>query len=188
MRMMLKILVPLGMLIIMTAGCYTVIMHPVSDEDYTQHDYQQDCLSCHPDYHEYPYGYFYGDYPDYWWDTPRYGRYYAYPWWWDHYWYSGGQVNYGDDGGNGDSPRSEEAMKASRRDALRPPYTGSMPSTISRGGATTTGTTRMTGSSSGSSTGTSDDNSSSTQTQTQTKTKDEQEKQKKASRRDGRRK
>ncbi|MBN2226753.1 MAG: hypothetical protein JW763_05265 [candidate division Zixibacteria bacterium] len=187
MRMMLKILLPLGMLMVMTAGCYTVIMHPVSDEDYTQHDYQQDCLSCHPDYHEYPYGYFYGNYPDYWWDTPRYGHYYAYPWWWDHYWYrGGGQVNTGDNDDTG-SPRSEEAMKASRRDALRPPYTtGAMPTAITRGTTTTTESGRMSGSSAGNSTGTSDNNSSSTKTET--KTKDEQEKEKKASRRDGRRK
>jgi len=183
MRTILKILLPLGILCIMTAGCYTVIMHPVSEENYTQHDYQQDCLSCHPDYHEYPYGYFYGDYPDYWWDTPRWGRYYAYPWWWDNYWYNG---NYVDNGTiNDDSPRSDEALKASRRDVLRPPYSSGMPTTIGRDGTSPTSPTRMSGSSGGTSSGSSDSNSSS---KTESKTKDNKDKKKKASRRDGRRK
>ncbi len=93
-------------IIILTSGCYTILQHPDSEAHYVAEDYQADCLGCHTEYHEYPYGYFYGNYPDYWWSNPRWGQYYAYPWWWDNYWYDGGkqhvqQVANDDKGGNG---------------------------------------------------------------------------------------
>ncbi len=112
-------------------GCYTVITHPGTEDNYSAHDYQQDCLSCHPDYHEYPYGYFYGNYPDYWWSSPRWGRYYAYPWWWDYYWYDGVPQDINDN--NHSSPRPGNVKKAERRSSLRPPYSSGV-SNISRQG------------------------------------------------------
>lgn len=107
---------------LLASGCYTILQHPASEVNYSAEDYQADCLQCHSDYHEYPYGYFYGHYPDYWWSTPRWGQYYAYPWWWDNYWYDNSyrhSQSYSDDE---PSPRSTRGKKVERRDALRPPY------------------------------------------------------------------
>ncbi|KPL05068.1 MAG: hypothetical protein AMJ73_02525, partial [candidate division Zixibacteria bacterium SM1_73] len=61
----------------------------------------------------YPYGYYYGFYPNYYWSYPSWGHYYAYPWWWDRYWW-----DYDDDAEY--IPVSEE--KAERRRGLEPPY------------------------------------------------------------------
>jgi hypothetical protein len=100
-------------------GCYTVLMHPrVQGEEeatieHTGEYYREHCTDCHGDYHSYPYGYYYGYYPDYYWSNPRWGHYYAYPWWWDRYWW-----DYDDDAEY--VPRSEE--KAERRRGLEPPY------------------------------------------------------------------
>ncbi len=121
------------------SGCYTVLMHPQTEEGYAQEDYQDACIDCHTDYNDYPYGYFYGDhYSDYWWSTPRYGYYYAYPWWWDYYWSpsEGRQVN----SQNEDVfvPRSSTGEKATRRGSIRPPYVEPLSNpgttTITRGG------------------------------------------------------
>ncbi len=124
MRRFFTLLIPLMIILLTGAGCYTILKHPATEEGYTGHDYQQDCVKCHPDYHDYPYGYFYrNDYPNYWWSTPRWGHYYAYPWWWDYYWYDGSNDNnYGDE--NAPLPASQ-GTKEVRRDALRPPYTNS---------------------------------------------------------------
>jgi hypothetical protein len=113
----------LGILLIMVGvfaiGCYTVLMHPqVQGEeeatiDHTGEYYRQHCTDCHGDYHNYPYGYFYGYYPDYYWSSPRWGHYYAYPWWWDTYWSN-------NDNGVESVPKSDE--KAERRRGLEPPY------------------------------------------------------------------
>jgi hypothetical protein len=156
------------------------------DENYSSRDYQQDCVKCHSDYHQYPYGYFYGSYPGYWWNTPRWGHYYAYPWWWDKYWYSNDHYDndyYYDD--DSDSPRTGEAQKAVRRDALRPPYVSGSTSApdFHRQGTTTNspgtvdGKTGSGGTDSGSS-GQSGDN----KTETKKETKKEE---KKAERRGG---
>jgi hypothetical protein len=155
-------------------GCYTVITHPGTEENYTAHDYQQDCLSCHPDYHEYPYGYFYGDYPDYWWSTPRWGRYYAYPWWWDYSWYDGVAHDIDDNGQT--SPRTGEAKKAERRSSLRPPYSSGN-SNISRQGPSGGNTGTVTNSQSDSQGSSSDGNT------TEVKEKKEKKEQKKTPRR-----
>jgi hypothetical protein len=108
-----------ALIMMISAGCYTVLQHPGVEETYSGEDYQADCLGCHPDYHEYPYGYFYGTYPDYWWSSPRWGHYYAYPWWWDYYWYP--RREYHDDSDEF-VPRSTRGKKAVRRESLRPPY------------------------------------------------------------------
>lgn len=139
-------------LIILLSGCYTILKHPAAEENYTSHDYQADCVSCHADYNEYPYGYFYGQYPDYWWTTPRWGRYYAYPWWWDNYWYDASYDHSREQQNNNLSVRSAHGEKAVRRDVLRPPYiigaptlgrstglTGSSTDGGSTGSKTTTG-------------------------------------------------
>jgi hypothetical protein len=131
MKLLFTLLIPISIALFTIAGCYTILKHPAVQEDYTAQDYQHDCVSCHSDYREYPYGYFYGDYPDYWWSTPRWGHYYAYPWWWDHYWYDN---NGAGDNDNETTDRSQEGEKAVRRDDLRPPYsTSSGVSTIHRG-------------------------------------------------------
>jgi len=133
----------LGVLTFSFGGCYTILIHPDSGEGYTSRDYQDACVDCHTDYNDYPYGYFYGDhYPDYWWSTPRFGHYYAYPWWWDYYW-SPSEGYYGEDGGNNDTfvPRSSTGEKATRRNSgsMRPPYVQDqdMPTipNITRGGS-----------------------------------------------------
>lgn len=85
MRRALYFLVPITVILaLILPGCYTVIVHP-SDEGGYQARQTSDCLRCHADYHEYPYGYYYSPYPSYWWDYPGYGYYYAYPWWWSYY-------------------------------------------------------------------------------------------------------
>jgi len=122
-------------------GCYTVLIHPETEEGYTSRDYQEACIDCHSDYNEYPYGYFYGvHYPDHWWSTPRFGHYYAYPWWWDYYWSPSG--GYQGDYGDGDNfvPRTSSGEKATRRGSgsMRPPYTQDPSNTIpniTRGGS-----------------------------------------------------
>ncbi|MCP4632837.1 MAG: hypothetical protein GY855_07905 [candidate division Zixibacteria bacterium] len=110
-------------IILMASGCYTILQHPDSEINYTAEDYQTDCLECHAEYHEYPYGYFYGQYPDYWWSSPRWGRYYAYPWWWDNYWYEGNYQHSEYEVDDEPSPRSTRGKKVERRSSLRPPYT-----------------------------------------------------------------
>jgi len=116
------------------AGCYTILKHPVdgdSGHQYSQRYYQQNCLDCHPDYHEYPYGYYYSYYPSYYFDYPRWGRYYAYPWWWDHYWYSdGGNQEYYDETGDAHDKLSRERGPG----GMAPPYSGGGSSTFHRGG------------------------------------------------------
>ncbi len=125
MRKIITLLIPLSIILLSAAGCYTILKHPDVNENYTSTDYQQDCVSCHQDYHSYPYGYFYGTYPDYWWSSPRYGHYYAYPWWWDYYWYdSGNRSGQGDNNSDNNEIERPQGEKAVRRDALRPPYSG----------------------------------------------------------------
>jgi hypothetical protein len=59
-------------------------MHP-SEEDGYHAEQTSDCIQCHTDFEEYPYGYYYAPYPSYWWDHSDYAHYYAYPWWWSYY-------------------------------------------------------------------------------------------------------
>jgi len=72
-------------------GCYTVLTHPgvegEEEEHYSGTYYRQNCTDCHTDYHQYPFGYYYGYSPDYYWENQRWGHYYNYPWWWEWYWW-----------------------------------------------------------------------------------------------------
>ena len=99
-------------------GCYTMLAHPgVEGEEeaaYSGTYYREHCTDCHTDYHNYPYGYYYGFSPDYYWNYPRWGHYYNYPWWWD--WYGG------DYSGVEEVPNNIE--KGERRRGLAPPYSG----------------------------------------------------------------
>jgi hypothetical protein len=140
MKRFIALLLPSIVIMVALAGCYTILQHPAVDESYSSHDYQQDCVRCHADYHQYPYGYFYGSYPGYWWDNPRWGHYYAYPWWWDNYWYSNDYDQNNNDGDDSNTPRTEESQKAIRRDALRPPYVSGSSTASFHRQETTTGT------------------------------------------------
>jgi len=126
MTKMKKKIVLLGILLIilgiMGIGCYTVLTHTRvqgegEEAEYTGQYYREHCTDCHQDYHNFPYGFYYGYYPDYYWSNPRWGHYYAYPWWWDRYW---GNDYSNDNGGVEQTPESAE--KAERRRGLEPPY------------------------------------------------------------------
>jgi hypothetical protein len=108
---------------IISLGCYTIIKHPqiqstqtaVDTDQYTHTSNDRDCMRCHQDFGQYPYGYYYSDYyPSYYWDYPRWGSYYAYPWWWDHFWYNGGSQQAGNTNADNRPDR--------RRQGLAPPY------------------------------------------------------------------
>jgi hypothetical protein len=111
-------------------GCYTILQHPITENEgpervegdaHSQEYYRQNCLDCHADYATYPYGYFYGFYPEYYFENPRWGYYYAYPWWWDRGWYS-------QDAAVGpDSLGAVGATKAERRGGMAPPYVDRAP-------------------------------------------------------------
>lgn len=103
-------------------GCYTILKHPPSQDagrEYSQEYYRENCLDCHPDYHDYPYGYFYSDYPAYYFDNPRWGQYYAYPWWWEHYWYDG---EYDDEDEVIAGGGTQDKVSRSRGGGMAPPY------------------------------------------------------------------
>lgn len=141
---------------ITSAGCYTIIKHPTmttiqgddaegTTESYTHVEADRDCMRCHTDYGTYPYGYYYGYYPDYYWSNPKWGSYYAYPWWWEEYWYN-------------DSPVAvdtvDQIARPEQRRGLTPPYsrgvdpifnplpnlpTTNTPPVVGGGGGSTTG-------------------------------------------------
>jgi hypothetical protein len=108
-------------------GCYTIIRHPSTlttettqeDAAYQHQEGDRDCVRCHQDYQQYPYGYYYGYYPEYYWNYPRWGSYYAYPWWWDSY-YEGSAYNKG--GITTEPANSVTGEKPSTRRGLEPPY------------------------------------------------------------------
>jgi len=111
-------------------GCYTILQHPITENEgpertesdvHSQEYYRQNCLDCHADYATYPYGYFYGFYPEYYFENPRWGYYYAYPWWWDHGWYSQ------DAEAGPDSLGAVGTTKAERRGGMVPPYVDRAP-------------------------------------------------------------
>lgn len=52
-----KLMLSIIFIALMIPGCYTILQHPASETNYTAEDYQSDCLGCHAEYHEYPYGY-----------------------------------------------------------------------------------------------------------------------------------
>jgi hypothetical protein len=118
--------------IITTHGCYTIIKHPSvmqadnadnADNSAVDNNHaggNRDCVSCHQDYHQYPYGYYYSYYPDYYWKNPRWGEYYAYPWWWDYY-YDRGSNNTGGGGA------VDQGNKPPTRRGMEPPYANPRP-------------------------------------------------------------
>ncbi len=118
MKRTLRLLLPLTILAaILWPGCYTVLMHPTDDEGYRASQVS-DCTRCHPDYGEYPYGHYYSPYPDYWWAYPRYGEYFANPWWWSYYEYP----STGNDGGGASAgDEAHGRTKFDRREAYYPP-------------------------------------------------------------------
>lgn len=69
---------------IVAPGCYTVVSHPKDERGYAASQ-TSDCLRCHTNFDEFPYGYYYSPYPDHWWTYEKYGLYFAYPWWWTFY-------------------------------------------------------------------------------------------------------
>ena len=138
-------------------GCYTIIKHPslleadqtqTGDGEYDHSQSDRNCVSCHQDYHQYPYGYYYSYYPDFYWSYPRFGEYYAYPWWWNYY-YEGGYGN----GGQGNGGVATQGTKPPMRRGMEPPYARdtvplapySPPSGFNTGGQTPTVTTPGTG-------------------------------------------
>lgn len=89
MRNVIRALIPLTFILaVAVTGCYTVISHPENERDYRA-DQTSDCLRCHVDYGDYPYGHYYSPDPEYWWEHNIYVQYYAEPWWWDYYDYPG---------------------------------------------------------------------------------------------------
>ena len=66
--------------LLLSAGCYTVLRHPVSQSVTQEDTYYRSCADCHADaayYHPY---YNYGG------SHSRWRSYYGYPWWYDDYW------------------------------------------------------------------------------------------------------
>ncbi len=178
MRKIITLILAILFLTLMISGCYTILQHPDSEAHYAAEDYQADCLGCHAEYHEYPYGYFYGNYPDYWWSNPRWGQYYAYPWWWDNYWYDGNNQHAQKSNDENPSLRSTSGKKVERRETLRPPYSiGTTNISRSSGGGDV--------GASGSTVKTSDQEQQPTDNPNNTKEKEEKKEDKKAPRRGG---
>ena len=130
--------------VIVFHGCYTIIKHPsiMQGEAEVDSDHaggNRDCVSCHQDYHQYPYGYYYSYYPDYYWNYPRWGGYYAYPWWWDNYWYKTDNTTEGTSTRQGDKPARRRGMEPPyARDIMTKPVTDStLPPPIFNSGTTT---------------------------------------------------
>ncbi len=119
------IVIIIGLFILSFGGCYTILKHPPAGDsahEYSGEYYRENCLDCHPDYQEFPYGYYYGSYPEYYFEYSRWGQYYAYPWWWDHLWYDGQSAGYhGDDA---EEYHDGPGVKTTRsRGGMAPPYT-----------------------------------------------------------------
>ena len=76
-----------------------MIKHP--KVDYVQHSteyYSNQCLDCHNDLEEYPYGFAHSANPEFWSEYQNWGKYYTYPWWWESYWWDIGFEHFpGDD-------------------------------------------------------------------------------------------
>lgn len=139
----------------LVVGCYTILKHPITadgvnaEEASHQEFYRGQCLDCHQDYASYPYGFFYGEYPDYYFEYPRWGHYYAYPWWWDKLWYENNGDESAADAWNSDAGGEiQDGVKSPRRGGMVPPYVGGA-AVIDYGG----GGYRYGGSSSGGSAG-----------------------------------
>ena len=75
-------------LLLLNAGCYTVLQHPTGSSVVQEGSYYRTCGDCHADaayYH--PYGRSYSHpYYRYGRSHQRWGSYYGSPWWYDDYW------------------------------------------------------------------------------------------------------
>ncbi len=72
-------------LLLLNAGCYTVLQHPTGSSVVQEGSYYRTCADCHADaayYH--PYGRSYSRYGR---SHYRWNDYYGYPWWYDDYWW-----------------------------------------------------------------------------------------------------
>ncbi len=115
MRRALRFLIPLTFtLAALIPGCYTILIHPSDDGEYRAAQ-TSDCVRCHGDYDEYPYGYYYSPAPSYWWEHTDYAHYYAYPWWWSYYDYPYLSDDYDYTGSSG------RGTKFDRREVSREP-------------------------------------------------------------------
>ena len=142
---------------ITSAGCYTIIRHPSVGESsdlsessdtspsYTHDAADYDCVRCHQDFASYPYGYYYRYYPEYYWTNPRWGDYYAYPWWWDDYWYSSS--------GSGSADTVNSIDRPEHRRGIVPPYSRGADPRVDPPPFNSGNTTGVTGGSGGTTTG-----------------------------------
>lgn len=123
MKRTLSLVIPAAFLLAAIGpGCYTILVHP-TDEGGGRAAQSSECVRCHADYHQYPYGYYYSPYPSYWWEYPNYGHYYAYPWWWSFY-HGEDQNNDGweDDAGTGEERETKFDRRDTRSSPMPPPY------------------------------------------------------------------
>ena len=71
-------------LLVLSAGCYTVLQHPTGSSVVQEGSYYRSCADCHADaayYHPYSHPYYsYGR------SHSRWGSYYGSPWWYNDYW------------------------------------------------------------------------------------------------------
>ena len=73
------------LLLLLSAGCYTVLQHPTGSSIASEDTYYRSCADCHADaayYH--PFGHPYYTYGR---SHYRWGSYYGSPWWYDNYWW-----------------------------------------------------------------------------------------------------
>lgn len=87
-------------MLLASAGCYTILRHPAADTVTQQDSYYRSCADCHADavyYHPY---YSYGS------SHTRWQSYYGYPWWYHDYWW----YPYGDSGEPRDVERGERHL------------------------------------------------------------------------------
>lgn len=110
------------------SGCYTVLRHSEDEDGFSDYD----------DSYDETYGYSHYYYPSYWTLTPRWGRYYAVPWWTDYGYYHGSETIYYDGDG---SPRSSGGQKAQPKSRFQETQHAGAPS-ITRGtyGSSSSGT------------------------------------------------
>jgi len=124
--------------LLLTSGCYTMLKPPDEAAEYS-YDEEGNCIDC-PDYYHEDYGYSYYYVPNYWVTHPRWGHYYATPWWYDYNVYDDGDRYYE----SIVSPRSSQPGKAvrpgGRWQEAQP--SGTTPPRITRGafGTAATGT------------------------------------------------
>ena len=81
-------------LLLLTAGCYTVLQHPTGSHVATDGAYYRSCADCHADaayYHPYSHQHYRYGRSQYGW-----GDYYGSPWWYNDYWWWDDHHDHGD--------------------------------------------------------------------------------------------